>query len=86
MQFLSNENKFPPCSEADEDGLLAIGGDLSTQRLLLAYKSGIFPWYNEEEPICWWCPNPRFVLLPDNLKVGEWKWLSEADMMLLSAK
>jgi len=55
---------------ADEDGLLAIGGDLSTERLLLAYRSGIFPWYNEDEPICWWSPDPRFVLYPEELKVS----------------
>lgn len=55
---------------ADEDGLLAIGGDLSTERLLLAYRNGIFPWYNEDEPICWWSPDPRFVLYPAELKVS----------------
>jgi len=55
---------------ADEDGLLAIGGDLSPERLLLAYKNGIFPWYNEDEPICWWSPDPRFVLYPPELKVS----------------
>ena len=55
---------------ADQEGLLAIGGDLSTERLLLAYRSGIFPWYNEEEPICWWSPDPRFVLYPTELKVS----------------
>ena len=54
---------------AGEDGLLAIGGDLSTKRLLLAYSNGIFPWFNEDEPICWWSPNPRFVLFPDELKI-----------------
>ena len=55
---------------ADDDGLLAVGGDLSTQRLLLAYHSGIFPWYNKDEPICWWSPDPRFVLYPDEIKVS----------------
>jgi leucyl/phenylalanyl-tRNA--protein transferase len=54
---------------ADEDGVLAIGGDLSADRLLLAYRSGIFPWYNETEPIVWWSPNPRFVLFPEKLRV-----------------
>jgi leucyl/phenylalanyl-tRNA--protein transferase len=52
-----------------EDGLVAVGGDLSTERLLLAYRSGIFPWFNEEEPPMWWCPDPRFVLFPDELRV-----------------
>lgn len=70
MYVLSNELVFPPTDMADEDGLLAIGGDLSTERLLLAYRSGIFPWYNEDEPICWWSPDPRFVLFPEELKVS----------------
>ena len=71
MFVLTEENFFPPVEMADEDGMLAIGGDLSTQRLLLAYKKGIFPWYGKDEPICWWCPNPRFVLLPANLKISK---------------
>ena len=70
MFLLNNELFFPPVDTADEDGLLAIGGDLSTERLLLAYRSGIFPWFNEEEPICWWSPDPRFVLYPTELKVS----------------
>ena len=55
---------------ADEDGLLAIGEDLDPDRLLLAYKSGIFPWYNEDEPICWWSPDPRFVSFPALIKIS----------------
>ena len=70
MFLLNNDLFFPPLQTADEDGLLAIGGDLSIERLLLAYRSGIFPWYNEDEPICWWSPDPRFVLYPDELKVS----------------
>ena len=69
MFLLTKELFFPPTEMADEEGLLALGGDLSTERLLLAYRSGIFPWYNEDEPICWWSPDPRFVLYPDELKV-----------------
>jgi len=61
---------FPPAAEALEDGLLAVGGDLGSERLLLAYRNGIFPWFNEEDPILWWSPNPRFVLLPSALKVS----------------
>jgi leucyl/phenylalanyl-tRNA---protein transferase len=71
MLVLTEEIIFPPVEMADDAGLLAIGGDLSTERLLLAYKSGIFPWYNEGEAICWWSPNPRFVLLPSELKVSK---------------
>lgn len=61
---------FPPVHLAEPDGLLAIGGDLSPERLLLAYRSGIFPWY-EESPVLWWCPDPRFVLFPDELKISK---------------
>lgn len=61
---------FPPVHLAEPDGLLAIGGDLSTERLLLAYRNGIFPWY-EGKDILWWCPHPRFVLYPDELKVSK---------------
>lgn len=71
MFVLTKEIIFPAVAMADEEGLLAIGGDLSTERLLLAYKNGIFPWYNEDEPICWWCPNPRFVLFPQDLRVSK---------------
>ena len=60
---------FPPVHLAEPDGLLAVGGDLSTERLLLAYRSGIFPWY-ESEHILWWSPDPRFVLFPGELKVS----------------
>jgi leucyl/phenylalanyl-tRNA--protein transferase len=65
--ILDNELLFPPVELAEPDGLLAIGGDLSTERLLLAYRQGIFPWY-EGRHILWWCPDPRFVLFPDELK------------------
>jgi len=57
--------------EALEDGLLAAGGDLGADRLLLAYRSGIFPWYNDDEPPLWWSPDPRFVLVPEELKVSK---------------
>lgn len=70
MFILTDELYFPPVENADEDGLLAIGGDLSLNRLLLAYESGIFPWYNEDEPICWWSPDPRFVLYPSQIKIS----------------
>lgn len=62
---------FPPVEDADEDGLLAIGGDLTPARLLLAYRSGIFPWFNDADPICWWSPDPRFVLYPSQLKISK---------------
>ena len=68
---LTDELVFPPTSLASEDGILAIGGDLSLKRMLLAYQQGIFPWYSEEQPILWWCPDPRFVLYPENLKISK---------------
>jgi leucyl/phenylalanyl-tRNA--protein transferase len=71
MKYLSQDIWFPDVTEATSDGLLAIGGDLSVNRLILAYKSGIFPWYSEGEPILWWSPDPRFVLFPDKLKVSK---------------
>lgn len=71
MHFLTNKIIFPHVSQASQDGLLAVGGDLSVERLLLAYKQGIFPWYSEGEPILWWSPNPRFVLFPEKLKVSK---------------
>lgn len=61
---------FPPVDLSEPDGLLAIGGDLSTERLLTAYKLGIFPWYEGNTPL-WWCPDPRFVLFPSDLKVSK---------------
>ena len=70
MYILNKELFFPPAKFANEEGLLAIGGDLSTERLLVAYRNGIFPWYNENEPICWYCPHPRFVLFPPDLNIS----------------
>lgn len=67
---LSDELIFPNPALA-EDGLLAVGGDLRPERLILAYKNGVFPWYNPGDPILWWSPNPRFVLFPSELKVSK---------------
>ncbi|OQW41626.1 MAG: leucyl/phenylalanyl-tRNA--protein transferase [Proteobacteria bacterium SG_bin4] len=65
-------SSFPPLEKAldDPNGLLAVGGDLSPQRLIEAYRSGIFPWFNEDEPIFWWSPDPRMVLFPGELKIS----------------
>ncbi|GGK23126.1 leucyl/phenylalanyl-tRNA--protein transferase [Yeosuana aromativorans] len=71
MKYLTKHTPFPNVSEATEDGLLAIGADLSTDRLLDAYKQGIFPWFSEWDPILWWSPNPRFVLFPEKLKISK---------------
>ena len=67
---LSKELIFPHPTLA-EDGVLAIGGDLSPERLILAYENGIFPWYNDDEPIIWHAPNPRFVLFPERFKISK---------------
>jgi len=71
IYHLSQELWFPDVSEASEEGLLAVGGDLSPERLLLAYRSGIFPWYEETQPILWWSPDPRMVLFPEKFKVSK---------------
>jgi leucyl/phenylalanyl-tRNA--protein transferase len=67
---LSQKLLFPSPHLASHEGLLAVGGDLSINRLLLAYRLGIFPWYSEGEPILWWSPDPRLVLYPDELKTS----------------
>lgn len=67
---LDDDLKFPPVHFAEPDGLLAIGGDLSVDRLLVAYRNGIFPWYQDEH-ILWWSPDPRFVLYPSELKISK---------------
>lgn len=69
--FLDKEISFPHPDAVKPSGILAIGGDLSIERLLLAYHYGIFPWYNENEPIIWWCPRPRFVIFPDKVKIAK---------------
>ena len=66
-----DEISFPPAHLANPDGILAIGGDLSPERLLLAYQHGLFPWFNPDDPILWWSPDPRCVLFPDDLKVAK---------------
>ena len=71
MYRLTNELYFPPVDAASPEGILAFGGDLSPERLLLAYKSGIFPWFNIDEPIIWWSPDPRMVLFLDEFKVAK---------------
>jgi leucyl/phenylalanyl-tRNA---protein transferase len=70
MYFLTEQLLFPPVHETSPDGLLAVGGDLSPDRLLLAYKKGIFPWFENEDPILWWCPVKRMVLFPDAFKMS----------------
>ena len=65
-----NINVFPDPSLAEPDGLLAIGGDLSVERLLIAYENSIFPWYDDESPIMWWSPPERFIIIPENIHIS----------------
>lgn len=71
IYFLDKELYFPPVEQANSEGLLAVGGDLSPERLLLAYKSGIFPWFNEDSLILWWSPDPRMVLYPTEIRISK---------------
>ena len=71
MVLLGKELIFPPVETASPEGILAFGGDLSPQRLMLAYRSGIFPWYNEGEPIIWYSPKERMVLFPEELHISK---------------
>jgi len=70
ITLLSDEISFPSPELAEGNGLLAVGGDLSQERLLKAYSMGIFPWYSEDSPILWWSPDPRLVIFPDELRVS----------------
>ena len=72
VPHLHGDSDFPPTSEALEapNGLLAAGGGLSTERLLAAYRHGIFPWYEAPQPVLWWTPDPRSILLPDDLHIS----------------
>jgi len=69
--YLLNEHPLFPNPEEAEDGIVAVGGDLTPERLLAAYNAGIFPWYSEGEPIMWWSPDPRFVLTPSSIRVSK---------------
>ena len=71
VYYLNNNLFFPPVSNAGKEGIVAVGGDLSIERLQLAYKSGIFPWFEGGEPILWWSPNPRMVLFLDELVISK---------------
>ena len=68
MYLLKSQLYFPPAEDTHSSGIIAIGGDLSVERLLLAYKNGIFPWYDDSEPITWWCPEYRMVVIPKEYK------------------
>lgn len=71
FQLLAHDPAFPDPSLAEDDGLLAIGGDLSMERLLIAYSNGIFPWFSEGEPILWYSPHERCVIYPDKIKISK---------------
>jgi leucyl/phenylalanyl-tRNA--protein transferase len=71
LQELSKSIWFPNHDESNKDGLIAVGGDLSVERLMHAYHLGIFPWFNEGQPLFWWSPDPRMILLPESFKVSK---------------
>jgi len=71
FQLLADDPAFPDPALAEEDGLLAIGGDLSMERLLIAYSNGIFPWFSEDDPILWYSPHERCVIYPDKIKISK---------------
>ena len=71
MLFLQPNQPFPPLSQTNKDGILAFSMNLSIIRLIEAYQKGIFPWYNEDEPVIWWSPDPRMVLFPNELKISK---------------
>ncbi|MCM4156338.1 leucyl/phenylalanyl-tRNA--protein transferase [Gramella sp. AN32] len=71
MYFVNPEDKFPPVELADEDGLLAVSTTLAVPQIKRAYLNGIFPWYNEGQPVLWWSPDPRMVLFPEDLKIAK---------------
>ncbi len=71
LMFLGEKLEFPPVEHANSEGLLAVGGDLSAKRLMLAYRNGIFPWFNEDALILWWSPDPRMVLFPSKVKISK---------------
>lgn len=71
FRLLDDELIFPDTTLAEPDGLLAIGGDLSVERLFLAYQSGIFPWFSEDDPILWYAPHERCVIFPDGIKISK---------------
>ena len=71
MIWLTENLEFPPYELTTDDGVIALGGDLSEERLICAYKNGIFPWFSEGDPIVWYCPQERMVLFPDEIKVSK---------------
>jgi leucyl/phenylalanyl-tRNA--protein transferase len=71
MHQLSSEHIFPSASTANNDGVVAIGGDLNPKRILQAYKQGIFPWFESDDYLVWWSPDPRMVLFPEKLKISK---------------
>ena len=72
MIYLTNDKtSFPSPDTASEEGIVALGGSLTLERLIEAYSEGIFPWYNEGEPVVWWCPDPRFVLFREKLHISK---------------
>ncbi|MDP4989470.1 MAG: leucyl/phenylalanyl-tRNA--protein transferase, partial [Polaribacter sp.] len=71
MMWLTEKIAFPPYENTSREGIIALGGDLSVERLIFAYQNGIFPWFSEGDPIVWYCPKKRMVLFPDELNISK---------------
>ena len=71
MHQLTSQHIFPSALSANEEGIVAVGGDLSPERVLLAYKNGIFPWFEDDDCLAWWSPDPRMVLFPEKLRISK---------------
>ena len=71
MQQLGDDYKFPSPQSATKEGIVAVGGDLNPLRILEAYKNGIFPWFNDDENLMWWSPDPRMILFPEKIKISK---------------
>ena len=71
MHLLGSEHIFPSADSASKEGIVAIGGDLDPNRILKAYKNGIFPWFENDDHLVWWSPDPRMVLFPEKLKISK---------------
>ena len=88
MQKLGDDYKFPSPQSATKEGIVAVGGDLNPLRILEAYKNGIFPWFNDDENLMWWSPDPRMILFPEKIKISKSfkSFLKKKNIELVSMK
>ena len=88
MQQLGDDYKFPSPQSATNEGVVAVGGDLNPLRILEAYKNGIFPWFNDDDNLMWWSPDPRMILYPEKIKISKSfkSFLKKKNIELVSMK